>query len=318
MIVTKPERDGHARHSVLLAYLQLVRLPNLFTAMADVAMGYLVTHPDRGSIDGSMLGLLLGASVLLYSAGVVLNDVFDVEIDTQDRPGRPIPSGRIPLKKARYLGFRLLMGGLILAWLAVLIENDFRPGVVAILLGVCVVLYDGRLKRTPLGPLAMGACRALNVLLGMSLVDGSWQAMHLGVAGTIGTYIVGVTWFARTEARPSSRLQLGLATAVILTGIGMLSFVPGWSERVTPLLMVEPGRWPLFIGLLALAIGWRCFRAVAEPAPYRVQMAVRQCILTLIVLDAALTFVVQGPGPAVAVLLLLAPAMTLKRWIAST
>lgn len=318
MIATRPEPNAHARHSVLLAYLQLVRLPNLFTAMADVAMGYLLTHPDRGSIDGVVLGLLLGASVLLYSAGVVLNDVFDVEIDTRERPTRPIPSGRIPLQKARYLGFRLLVGGLILAWLTVLVENDFRPGVVAILLALCVVLYDSRLKRTPLGPLAMGACRALNVLLGMSLVAGSWQAVHLGVAGALGTYIVGVTWFARTEARSSSRLQLGLATAVLLAGIGMLSFVPEWAERVTPLLIEEPGRWPLFIGLLVLAIGWRCFRAVAEPTPYRVQTAVRQCILTLIVLDAALVFVVQGPGPAVAVLLLLVPAMTLKRWIAST
>jgi 4-hydroxybenzoate polyprenyltransferase len=318
MIGASPEPDGRARHAVLWAYLQLVRLPNLFTAMADVAMGYLFTHPDRGSVDGWVLGSLLGASVLLYSAGVVLNDVFDVEIDRRERPGRPIPSGRISLERARYLGFRLLPGGLILAWLAVLAENDFRPGVVAMLLAACVVLYDGRLKRTPLGPPAMGACRALNVLLGMSLVEGSWQAVHLGVAGAIGTYIAGVTWFARTEARPSSRFQLGLATAVILAGIGALRFVPGWTERVAPLLMEQSGRWPLLIGLLALLIGFRCCRAVADPSPCRVQPAVRLCILTLIVLDAALTFVVQGPWPAVAVLVLLVPATTLGRWFAST
>ena len=31
-----------------------------------------------------------------------------------------------------------------------------------------VVAYDGVLKNTPLGPVAMGSCRTLNVLLGMS------------------------------------------------------------------------------------------------------------------------------------------------------
>ena len=40
---------------------------------------------------------------------------------------------------------------------------------VAMLLAGCIVLYDAVLKRTPLAPLAMGACRMLNVLLGMSL-----------------------------------------------------------------------------------------------------------------------------------------------------
>ena len=43
------------------------------------------------------IGLLAAASALLYSAGMVLNDVFDVELDRQEQPYRPLPSGRIPL-----------------------------------------------------------------------------------------------------------------------------------------------------------------------------------------------------------------------------
>ena len=81
-------------------YLQLVRLPNLFTAVADVAMGFFVAQPllaERrlGMWEWAALGTLAAASVLLYAAGVVLNDWFDLEIDRQERPERPLPSGRI-------------------------------------------------------------------------------------------------------------------------------------------------------------------------------------------------------------------------------
>ena len=43
-------------------YLQLVRLPNLFTAMADVTMGFLFTHAAFGRGDAWVFALLLAAS----------------------------------------------------------------------------------------------------------------------------------------------------------------------------------------------------------------------------------------------------------------
>ena len=46
---------------------------------------------------------LLVASGCLYTAGMVLNDVFDYEIDRHERPFRPLPSGRISLGAARGL-----------------------------------------------------------------------------------------------------------------------------------------------------------------------------------------------------------------------
>jgi len=83
----------------LLAYLRLFRLPNVFTAMADVAMGFLFVRQSLEPI--SMFACLLVASSLLYTAGMVLNDVFDYEVDRQERPQRPLPSGQIGLRWAR-------------------------------------------------------------------------------------------------------------------------------------------------------------------------------------------------------------------------
>ena len=157
--------------------------------------------------------MLLAASSLLYISGVILNDVFDLEIDRQQRPERPLPSGRVSLAAARRLGWRLLVLGVLLGAGAGFFVGHLRPGVVAALLATCILLYDAWLKRTPLGPLAMGACRMLNVLLGMNALDAPLHAGHWLVAGGIGVYVAGVTWFARRESEESSRVQLASGNA---------------------------------------------------------------------------------------------------------
>ena len=99
----------------------------------------------------------VAASALLYLAGLVLNDVFDLEIDRHERPERPLPSGRISLAAARRLGWRLLWLGVLVGTGAGLFLGHLRPGTIAALLAACILLYDAWLKRTFLGPLAMGA-----------------------------------------------------------------------------------------------------------------------------------------------------------------
>jgi len=302
----------------LVAYLELVRLPNVFTSVADVMMGFLFTHAvfERG--EGWVFGLLIAGSSCFYAAGTVLNDLFDLETDRRERPDRPLPSGRISPAAARWFGWGLLALGLASAWAVVLLAADLRAGVVGSLLASCILLYDAVLKRTPVGPLAMGGCRTLNVLLGMSVSASPWQNEHWLVAAAIGTYVVGVTWFARTEARTSSRRQLALATTVILGGIAMLGLLPRLSGQTVPLLRSQPERWTLLIVLLGGLIGIRCLRAVIEPLPYRVQMVVKQCILSLVLLNAAACLVVRGLPGALVILSLLVPAMVLGQWIRST
>ncbi len=304
------------RGGPLHAYLELLRAPNLFTSMADVAMGYLFVQTTSAP-DARTLALLLLASTLLYAAGVVLNDVFDFSRDVSQRPDRPLPSGRISPAVARWLGWELLLLGVAVAWLIAFLTTTghLYPGLVGSLLAGCIVLYDAGLKRTPLGPTAMGACRMLNVLLGMSVTAAPWHAAHWMVAGGIGIYIAGVTWLARTESRESSRLHLGLATGVMMAGIALLACYGGQGREVGTQLL---GRFQLLMAILGALIAWRCFRAVMEPIPLRVQMAVKQGILSLVVLDAAVCYVARGTVEAVMILLLLAPAIALGRWIHST
>ncbi len=313
--------------SRLLAWLQLVRLPNVFTAMADVLMGFWLTHAALSPI-GVFL-LLLGSSTCLYIAGMVLNDVFDIEQDRRERPQRPLPSGRIAEGYAECVGMTLLALGVLLGWCVVFLQHDgqagemfltARPGMIAIALAVLILLYDRALKRTFLGPIAMGGCRFFNVLLGMSAIAEPWTAANLTVAAGLGIYIIGVTWFARREAAISKRIQLIGGTLAALAGLVFLWYWPRLvlPEKLFATLQFEPGSWTLVWILLALVIGSRFLQAILDPQPVRVQAAVKSGILSIIVLDAVTVFALRGPGPSIAIMSLILPTIALGAWIYST
>lgn len=304
------------------AYLQLFRLPNVFTALADIALGFWLTHEDFEH--WAILAVLMCASGVLYTAGMVLNDVFDLDADTRLRPERPLPSGRIDSAWARWLGFELLLTGIVLGCLAGYLAGTLWPSVTSAALAAAVLLYDYVLKRTPVAPLAMGACRTLNVLVGASAGAIAWHTMHFVIALGVGLYIVGVTWFARTEASTSNRLRLAAATVTMLAGIALLAVYPQWSNDMLPdwaqPLYAEglPDRWRLLWIVLAGLISWRCVWAIFDPRPVRVQFAVRQAILSLVLLDAAACLGVRGTEASLTILVLILPAMFLGRWIYST
>ena len=80
------------KSSKLKGYLRLCRPANLPTAMADVIAGLAIAgafsfdEPKLDTFQVLDLLTLIFASVFLYAGGVVLNDVFDVEIDRVERP----------------------------------------------------------------------------------------------------------------------------------------------------------------------------------------------------------------------------------------
>ena len=164
----------------------------------------------------------------------------------------------------------------------------------------------------------MGGCRMLNVLLGMSVMCLPLLPECWLVAGAIGVYVAGVTWFARREAQDSRPLPLALAVLVMIVGIAMLAWLPRWSVRLVLLLKQEPQRWYLLTGALGALIVWRCFRAVADPTPARVRMAVAHCLLSLVMLDAVACYAVRGVSWSIPIVLLLFPTILLQRRIAMT
>jgi len=318
----------------LLAWLRLARVPNVFTAVADVLMGYVAVQRQRSWDQGLVVPATLAlASAALYTSGMILNDWFDREVDARERPFRPIPSGQIRPTAAAWAGFSLLVVGCVLGMLAGYGAfgaspermGDGRAGVLALLLAATILAYNGLLKATPIGPLAMGACRLLNVAMGMAagsaFVNDPASAFsvlglsgpHWAIAGGIGLYVSGITWLARTEAERSRRGALLLAVVPMVAGIALFGQGVLW---LGPLL--EPTLWWLLVGLLLLSVVRRCGMAIADPEPAQVQAAVKQSILSLIWFDAAAGLALAGPGTGVALAALLVPALVLGRWVYST
>jgi len=299
----------------LLAYLQLCRFAAVFTAMADIFLGYLLAHPEGFEFPRDF-GLLLGSSSCLYLAGMVFNDVFDRQDDILERPKRPLPSGRVSPTGAVTFGACLVLAGLALST-----SVGMNSAIVAGLLTACIFLYDGVLKSTIIGPLVMGACRFLNVMLGASapVVTGesaTWSMPQLAVAAGLGIYIAGVTWFSRYEARESPRWHLVGSLLVVNLGLTVLiGFVVHWPDD----LFGRSWNTALALGFIGVIINRRLLTAVIDPSPAKVQASIKTMLLSLIVLDASLVFFVQeDPHYAIGVVLLLFPAVILSRVLAIT
>ncbi len=303
-----------------LPYARLLRLPNVFTAFADIALGICVAISFLSTaVDESFwmrAGLLCFASGSLYLGGMVWNDYFDLEEDRRDRPFRPLASGRISTRTAMFMGLFLFIAGLGAAVVSGFRQEFWRPdgAITGGTLAVAILAYDARIKRTPAGPLGMAACRFLNVLLGLTLIDTAalgWPT-RLHLASTVGIYIVGVTWFARTEEKRSNPKVLRAAAVVLLAALLLALAVPvrvppGTSSILFPYLLVAFGFW----------IGFPVVRAIQKPTPERVQAGVKRCILGLVGLDALLASVFVGT-PGLLVFLLLPPAVLLGKWVYST
>ena len=271
---------------MLRGYLELLRPANVVTAIADVLAGYAVagrSHPQA-------LPWLVGATMCLYAGGVVLNDFFDRRLDATERPERPIPSGRVSASSAAALGTTLLVVGVVAA------SQATRDALfVAVAIAASVVLYDARSKRHPVaGPINMGLCRGLNLLLGVSAVPAAvWDHWPIGLFALV--YIAAVTAVSRGEVH-GGRTVVATLALISLGGVvlGLLWLVAGATTgRIAGIVLVAA---------LAFRVLPPYWRVVKDPRPAVIRGAVKAGVLSLVLVDSAISASFAGPLYAAAVL----------------
>jgi 4-hydroxybenzoate polyprenyltransferase len=315
--------------ATILAWLRLVRLPNHATALADVLAGYLIVSQLR-TIDWPVPALCwaLLASVAFYAAGMVLNDVFDVELDREQRPERPLPSGRIDLRAAVLAGNLLLTLGSLAACATALAARSPWPALVGAALTAAVWIYDRHAKATPLGPIAMGACRSLNWLLGMTAAGGPRFAAEWLLPIGMGVYVMGITLYARNETEENREDTLTAGSIIMLVGLAMAGLYPWLMARAIP----EGGtwlgtgaagearlsNWLLLWSVLSAPVLLRCLLGMMEPTAERVQQAVGNAIMSIIALDAALVLATCGEPWAILLCMLVVPFLLGRRIVSPT
>jgi 4-hydroxybenzoate polyprenyltransferase len=270
--------------------VELVRAPAALTVPGDSLAG----AAAAGWPFGRRTAGLAASSVCLYWAGMALNDYADREVDAVERPGRPIPSGRIRPRVALGVATGLTAAGLGLAGLF----GGWRALAVAAPLAGTVWAYDLVLKSTPAGPVAMAAARTLDVLLGAG--PGALR-LAAPAALAVGAHTLAVTVLSRAEVAGADRrlpaALLGVTAAVTLTaGRGKQRDVafPGGSERDVALPLGRQRDVAFRATAAALLAGYAGtvgsaqLAAVRDPAPRQVRRAVGAGILGMMPLQAAL------------------------------
>jgi len=273
--------------AALLPYLRLVRAPAVFSALGDPIAGLLL---DDGDFSAEQASRLSAASAMLYLAGMALNDLADREEDARDRPERPIPSGAVSPRAAALIGGSLLLGGVLAAR---------RGGArwTGPALAAMIVAYDFQLKRSAmLGPVAMGACRALSLLMGVEASHGVVTRRGTEGALQLGAYVAGLTMIARGETGAARTRELR-AGAGLVAGALLATAVRGGPASLA---------WSAATAALA---GPTVRRAVVQPSPRTVGPAVGALIRAIPALDGGIAGA-SGPAPAMLFLSMLG----LTRW----
>jgi len=296
--------------SRLFAHLVLMRPANIITAVADILLGFAasgsvllvaasgpvsVAHPQL-----RVLYWLVAATIGLYGGGVVLNDVFDADLDRVERPERPIPSGAASRLSASWLGAGLLLGGIAAAF-----QVSRTSGLLAAAVAALAVGYDAVGKHHPLlGPLNMGACRGGNLLLGLSALPGAVAGLwYLALIPVV--YIAAITAISRGEVHGGDKRillgSLGLYGLVIASILGLLGLPQAHALYAVP-----------FLGLFMYLIFPPLLKAIASLRPLDVRLAVKAGVMALILLDATVAAGFAGWWYGLLVLAL----FPLSRWLA--
>jgi 4-hydroxybenzoate polyprenyltransferase len=213
--------------SVIKSYIDLCRVSNLPTVWTNVLAALVLSGTDfHGK---HYLTLLLSLS-LFYSAGMCLNDICDAVPDKTKKSFRPIPSGRVSLRKASLFTFILFAVGL---GLLVLMPSAWSTGAGVVLL-VLIVAYDILHKAHAWTVVLMAGCRFMIYVVVSTAITGSLVPVVMLAGFLQFLYIIVVSLIARYENRmPVSFsfpvIPVMLACVSVLDGIVMAFFAhPLW------------------------------------------------------------------------------------------
>lgn len=293
-------------NATVKGYLQLCRLPNLPTAAADIIAGMSLAEifGTKYSINIHEPVLLIFSSMFLYAGGVVLNDVFDAKLDAVERPERPIPSGVIPLKKAAVFGAVLLFFGIMAA-----LSVNSLSGLISFVLAGSILAYDAFSKKhNIIGPLNMGICRGLNLLLGISILG---TLMHLEYLIIPIIFIAAITLVSRGEVHGSNKKNIvfaGLLYTIVL-------FLVMYFHIIN---LKSMGKYLPFLIIFAIMVLFPLVKAYLNNTPKNIKGAVISGVLGIIVLDATIAAAYSNWQTGVLLLLLLPLSIFLSKIFAVT
>ncbi len=222
------------------AYLGLVRPLNCVMIGFAVVVGFFVSKPSvtASSWLQVALGFLTGLFVCAYS--MVVNDVYDVEVDKVNAPGRPVASGRVSVRSASRFAAALLLAGLACAVLSL---NPVAVGIAA-LYAFLSWLYNSAAKKTGLpGNAIVASSLAIPFIYGGVVSGGSYAGSLLlmmaltaflsGVGREVVKAMADVEGDAKRGVESVARSSGMRAAAVVGAAFFLLAVLSSWVPLLT-------------------------------------------------------------------------------------
>ena len=178
------------------AYSDLFRVGNSITGLVGVGVGALVVNGTNISLNQGVIVVSYGLSVMCFMFGWnAYNDITDIEIDRTNRPGRPLPSGRLNLKEAvNAMRASLVLSVSFLIIGAMNLSDSTTDGEVIVSVAIWVaavfllISYEGirgskGLKHRGLaGNVAIASAIGMDVIFGASSVSGTTDPKVISLA----------------------------------------------------------------------------------------------------------------------------------------
>jgi geranylgeranylglycerol-phosphate geranylgeranyltransferase len=271
-------------------YIKLVRPANIFITFFSIAVASLIV----GGTDTQWVAIVAASisGALIAAAGMVINDVLDVEIDKINKPDRPLASGAVPMSRAKLL--YMVLNAIGLAF-----DFFLSPSAQAIAMFAVLFLYfySAVLKRTVLlGNLAVGGMTGLAFIYGGAAVGGIDRAILPALFAFLlntgreivkdmedvegdrrnGAVTLPIKYGMTTSAAVATVFIAGLAVAAIypfatglytwkyflLVGVGMLTVLAYvvyslWTDTSVPNLhrLSSIIKYDMIVGLAAIYLG---------------------------------------------------------------
>ena len=127
----------------LIAIIKIARPVNFLITFASVIVSAIICAPENLLILKVFLATL--SAGLAASAGNIINDIFDIEIDRINQPQRPLPSGTLTIKEAYSFYFVCLILSVILS-----VFVSYFALIIVVVSNLILIVYSKYLKRIPL------------------------------------------------------------------------------------------------------------------------------------------------------------------------
>lgn len=276
-------------------HLELSRISNLPTVVTNVATGATLAG---GLYFDEQTGLLLAAMLLFYFAGMYLNDVFDVGFDRENRPERPIPSGRVSRREAGSVGGFFLVAAVALVVLAAPRALGF-----ALAMAALILVYNSWHHGNPIASWVMGSIRGMIYVTVCYALGGALTLTEVVPAVLLALYIVGLTAMASAETNPE---RFRYTPAVLLLPPAVYAVVVGGSFAS--------------IAMAVLFCAWLGFtlRLTAPDEDLDVGTAISRLLAGICLVDASILAANGAPGLAAAAVAGFALTLAAHQYVAGT